>query len=199
MWYWPIGILMLSIASLDGQAASKCNTTLTKEDRYEDLNRTLQCLSSKIQDLERRMASEGGRPAMPGSANKKSVPDSPLAADHVYRDDNFEVTLKSCTKKGKSIHCVVVYKNISEMNVEVGIDYGTTYLVDENGERWDYKSNTAIRKGSNGTEIIQHTHLITKFVFIAQEDTTGAKFSIYINHYLPPGKFKITFNDIFLN
>ena len=73
-------------------------------------------------------------------------------------------------------------------------------MVDDNGERWDYSSNTAIENGVRGTVIIsQQTHLITKVTFLAQGNTEGKKFSLFLNHNSKQGQFKIAFNDVLLN
>lgn len=177
-------------------AATECNTKLTKEDRYDELNKTLQCLSLKLHELEQWKTKQ--KDILLSNVVEESVTPS-LSRKKNYSDDNFQVTLKSCTKNRKNIYCVLIYKNISNMNVGIGFLGNTTYLVDDNGERWDYKSNTAIVNGHRRTEIPQQTHLITKVTFVAQGNTEGKKFSLFIKHNLEKGEFKIAFNDVLLN
>lgn len=109
------------------------------------------------------------------------------------------VTLKKCTKKGKKINCVVKYENTSDANIGVTILRDKTYMVDEGGERWDYVRGTALNKRTR-TEIANNTYLTTKFIFDAQDSTTGTKFSLFIvNSVSYNESFKITFNDVYLN
>ncbi|MCF6252614.1 MAG: hypothetical protein L3J75_15315 [Methylococcaceae bacterium] len=190
-------VLMFLICNLSAHATTECNTKLTNQDRYEDLNKTLQCLSSRIQKLEQQITIQNNN-----IVKSVSVENTNVATDYfplpTYKDENFLVTLKSCTKKGKNISCVLEYKNITDTNVEVVISRSTK-VVDANGERWDYENDTAI--GWQGfTEIIQNTHLTTKFTFEAQGNTTGTKFSLFIIHRLRNVEgFKITLNDVFIN
>ena len=199
MRYGSIGIMLIfSLCCLNAHAATECNTQLTKQDHYDDLNKTLQCLSYKIQKLEQQISLQKSNIAIPGSVKKATTDNSPSPFRIIYHDDNFHVSLKSCTKKGKIISCILVYQNISDASVRFFISRNTTYLVDDNGERWDYENDTAI--GWQGmTEVIQKTHLPTKVTFKAQENTTGTKFSLFINHRLEKGEFKIACNDVFLN
>jgi pyrimidine deaminase RibD-like protein len=191
-------VFIFLIYGFNVHATTACNTKLTKQNRYDDLNKTLQCLSSKIQKLEQRIGAQNDQATIPASVGKAAVDNSKVPANYSYRDENFLVTLKKCTKKGKDINCIVKYENISGANVSIMVLDDPTYMVDEDGERWSYKSNSAII-GYN-TEITNKTYLTTKFIFDAQGGTVGSVFSLFIRHRLNNrDEFKITFNDVYLN
>lgn len=192
-----IGIVLFSMCSFSAHAVNECNTKFTKHDRYDDLNKTLQCLSSKIQKLEQQVAAQNSNIVIP-TLEKEAAPNNVTSAHLPYSDDNFLVTFKSCKKKSKRISCVVKYKNISDTNIELIARRDETYLLDENGERWDYERNTAIAVNSY-TTAVQNKEFTTKFSFVAQSDTSGAAFSLLIGNGVGTGEgFNIAFNDILL-
>ncbi len=180
------------IGSANAQSLTQCNTKLTNQDRYDDLNKTLQCLSSKIQQLEQQILIQDK--TKPVSVKNAVTETSPLPP---YKGDKFLVTLISCSKKGSTISCILDYKNISNTNVEIFIKASSTYLVDENGERWNYDNGTTINW--RYTNILQGTNLKSKITFKATENTMGTKFSLFIMNVVQRGDdFKIPFIDIFI-
>jgi len=134
----------------------------------------------------------------PSSSVQAQPSQAQQAAEKVFQNDFLKVTVKSLKKTGSTINVVFVYENITEKAYGFFLWSDNTYLIDENGERWDYKENPAISVQGRVTTFVPKTKVIAKFTFITKGSTEGKVFSYYsYSNYEGVGSFQITMNDIY--
>lgn len=126
--------------------------------------------------------------AAPASENEKT-------SDTVFRTEFVKVTAKSLKKDGNTITLTLVYENISGENLTFGLGKKSTFLTDEDGERWDYKANTAIREWTFTSSLAPKKRIVSKFTFATKGNTGGKMFNLY-NENRGGKNFTVIINDI---
>lgn len=199
-------ILICLFFSFIGYANATCNTALTSDDRYEQLNTALKCLSSENQALSSRIqvleewktikTQELEKLQAKQKENLVLATETATSSLGQYSDDTFDVILKSCVKNRNKIQCTLKYKNISDTDVHLYLS--TSKLLDNNGELWYYRDNTALgTTNNNWTTIPKKTHITTKITFKAQGNIEGKTFNLHLVHRVNGGNsFKTIFNDL---
>lgn len=112
--------------------------------------------------------------------------DKSTAKEFVYQNERIKITLLSVKKSGGIINITFRFENLETTPYGLwlwalvsnwGWGWGSggwnsggsdkyTYLLDENGERWDFRNETA--GISNGVLLIPKTKLVSKFTFEAK-------------------------------
>lgn len=143
------------------------------------------------------------QPTTANSSQVKQEAKGVQGTDKVFQNDFLKIIVKSLKKAGKTINLVLVYENITDKDYAVRAYSGETYLLDENGEKWKNRENSAINYSSygSGTVLLPNTKLNAKLTFEPKEDVGGKAFSFISSHtyMLPTGGFKefsVVINDI---
>jgi hypothetical protein len=116
----------------------------------------------------------------------------------VFKNQFVKITIKSFKKTRDAIYMTVVYENTSGKELNFGIDKKDTFLTDENGERWDYKDNTAIKEFASYSKLLPNSKIVSKFTFTAKGKTGGKVFNLYGDHQ-GFNSFVVIINDILIN
>ena len=129
-----------------------------------------------------------------GTKLTHSKPMQNSESNYVFINKTLKVSFMKLKKDDKEITCVLSYTNIHDEPIRVDLYSPNTFLVDENGENWKYKSHTGI-----GGFIQPGKKMISKIVFVAEDDKDGKLFTF--NEYLrifSPKKDEVTviFNDL---
>ena len=201
-------ILICLFFSFIGYANATCNTALTSDDRYEQLNTALKCLSSENQALSSRIqvleewktikTQELEKLQAKQKENLVLATETATSSLGQYSDDTFDVILKSCVKNRNTVECILKYENISNTDIAIDIRPKETQLFDNNGELWSYHDNTALVV-SGWTTIPQKKYTTTKITFKGQGNTEGKVFNLFIvNGFSTGGSFKIVFNNFLI-
>ena len=121
-----------------------------------------------------------------------------------FEDQVIRVTVRSLKKQDKSITLVVIYETILAQPVNIYFQDKGTYLLDENGNKWDWQSDTAtlpnMHYGPQST-LSPNSKLTNKITFkaTATGETNGRLFSL-VNRLsfggAANGEGVVTINDI---
>lgn len=116
------------------------------------------------------------RRSSPVSKPMPSDPNSPNQShtrQPFFEDQYLRVTVLSLTKRGNTIEAVVSYQN--RLPDEFRITGAQIYLLDEKGDRWNYRDDTA--NFNSSVTLAPNTKLTTRFHFDTQSAVEGRVFT----------------------
>ena len=131
----------------------------------------------KLEELASIGGNTTGQPNSTSIPNK-TIPTSSLSSSGkriVFENKVIRITVKSLKKVRDTINLVVIYENLE--GLENSIRSVGVHLLDENGERWDYASDTV--GFSYHQAFIPNTQLTIKISFKATDGTEGQVFSFH--------------------
>jgi hypothetical protein len=102
-----------------------------------------------------------------------------LEGKYSWTNDILKATLTSVKKVGNIITIEVTYKNLSEKEISLYIQNASTYLLDENGNRWLFQNDTA--EISSGRTIFSKRQISTTMRFKAKDANSGYTFDLIFN------------------
>jgi TolB-like protein len=119
----------------------------------------------------------------------------PHREGNYFESYNACVTVTSVEKSQSNINMDLVYENLSSQNLAIKIKtLQSVYLVDENNQRWDLKTDTA---GLYKKKKIMRLSgkLNTRLMFTPAGNTNGTVFSLHMEH-TKPSTLNVVIHDI---
>jgi len=107
--------------------------------------------------------------------------EEPRLPEYVWEDGVLRVTVASLKKTGTSVTVLLSYENISDKPIKVDVNPAKADLLDENGERWRYKSDTA--RLFHGRNILPGAKIRSRMTFTAKDSTSGSMFDLFLERY----------------
>jgi hypothetical protein len=104
---------------------------------------------------------------------------SDTSSTYSWTNDILKATLTSVNKVGDIITIEATYKNLSEKEINLAIQKRSTYLLDENGNRWLFQNDTA--EISSTRTIFSTRQISTKMRFKAKDSNSGYNFDLIFN------------------
>lgn len=96
----------------------------------------------------------------------------------VWEDGAIRVTVESLKKSGKAVNANILFENISDKNIKLDYYYSTAHLLDEDGGRWNWKSDSA--EMHNGRDILAGKKIRAKITFEAKDSNNGRVFDLFL-------------------
>lgn len=135
---------------------------------------------------------------------QQSVPKT--GKESVFENEFLKVTARPVKKQGKGATLVVLYENLGDVPYKMGYhETRNTYLLDEDGNRWDFQSDTV--NVSSGVVLVPKTKLHNRITFQSIGESGGHFFTfvsgvdffqMIVNNQWrgPSGRDTITINEI---
>ncbi len=151
--------------------------------------------TNMVKNLYTQNLVEGQYTTVGTSSKTAKTSSNSKKTQYEYKDKYFHITLKKIKKENKTISMVVTYRNISDRNIEIGVQQGKTILTDENGAVWKNTGSSSFL--GNKATINAGQKAISKMTFETQGDADGTLFNLNAHYFYNGLGYKVMIvNDI---
>ena len=102
----------------------------------------------------------------------------------MFQNHLIRVTVKSLTRTNGRLTLEIWYENLTDHNLTLGsaqwgrayaTDHRGTYLIGDNGEKWEFQDDTQVGNRYGGTELIPQQRLLNQMVFAPEGGGTDTR------------------------
>jgi hypothetical protein len=123
-----------------------------------------------------------------GEVQASSSGDTPVKPDpkieaksksgYVWENGVLKVIVESFKKTGKTVNAKILFENISDKNIELAYNNNNAHLLDEDGGRWIWKSDTADLYSRRA--ILAGKKIRAMITFEAKDSVNGRVFDLFL-------------------
>lgn len=154
-----------------------------------------------VEELLARGIGSAVRPTVTGSSGgalPQPTTSPPVAP--TFETESYKVTVESMRRTASSIALTLVFESLSDRKTRLSWNGNATYLLDENGERWDLDGRDSAgvvwRPGHGPATLLPGTKIKTRLLFLPRGQATGTRFTLASSEGQPRNDRQVLIRDI---